>query len=104
MARRVSKHEPRHVENNEYIAFASRILRAMGRRAATDIESLTELAKLRDELDEQLNRAILACHAEGYSYNEIGDRMGVTRQAIYQRLNRIELRELRERVAAAEAS
>lgn len=78
------------VENAEYIAFSTRILAAMGRRAAVDIDSLTELAKLATEVDAQLNRAVLACRDE-YSLAEIGARLGVTKQAVAQRLNRAEL-------------
>ena len=77
------------VENAEYIAFATRILAAMGKRAAVDIDSLTELAKLRDEVDAQLTRAGLASRDQSPRAQR-GDRLGVTKQAVAQRLRRAE--------------
>ena len=75
------------VENADYIAFANRILASMGKRAAADIDSLIELARLRDQVDAQLDRAILACR-EDYSLAEIGSRLGVSKQAVDQRIRR----------------
>jgi hypothetical protein len=57
----------------------------MGTRAGADVDSLAELVKLRDEVDGQLVRSVLACHAAGYSWADIGDRLGITRQAAFKR-------------------
>lgn len=78
----------RDVENDEYLRFMRRILRAIGKRVgAGDIDTLAELVKLRDDLDEQ----ILATVAElrgpkwQYSWAQIGDALGITRQAAQKR-------------------
>ena len=74
------------VENDAYAAFAQRILRAYARRIATgDIESLTLMTHLADELDTAIGEAVTGLRAVGYSWAEIGFRLGVTRQAAQQR-------------------
>jgi hypothetical protein len=74
------------VENDQYAAFACRILRAYARRVATgDIESLTLLTDLADDVETAIRRAVLGLRAFGYSWAEIGSRLGVTRQAAQQR-------------------
>ena len=73
-------------ENDEYAAFARRILRAYARRIATgDIEAITHMAALADETDQAIRRAITGLRRLGYSWAEIGARLGVTRQAAQQR-------------------
>jgi hypothetical protein len=74
------------IENDEYAAFARRILRAYARRIATgDIEAITHMAALADETDQAIRRAITGLRRLGYSWAEIGARLGVTRQAAQQR-------------------
>ena len=74
------------VENDAYAAFARRILRAYARRIATgDIESLTLMAHLADEVDTAIGEAVTGLRGFGYSWAEIGSRLGVTRQAAQQR-------------------
>ncbi|HET9895198.1 MAG TPA: hypothetical protein VFQ44_09715 [Streptosporangiaceae bacterium] len=76
-------------ENSEYAAFARRILRAYSRRIATgDIESLTNLITLVDDINEATQRAINGLRAAGYSWTDIGTRLGITRQAAQQRWGR----------------
>jgi hypothetical protein len=73
-------------ENGAYAAFARRILGAYARRIATgDIESLTELTHLANDIDAAMQEAITGLRAFGYSWAEIGSRLGVTRQAAQQR-------------------
>jgi len=73
-------------ENDEYAAFARRILRAYARRvAAGDIEAITCMAALGAELDEAIRHAVAGLRASGYSWAEIGARLNVTRQAAQQR-------------------
>jgi len=73
------------VQNEEYAAFARRIVRAYARRvAAGDIDALTRLAALADETDSVIADAITGLRHEGYSWSEIGARLGVTRQAAQQ--------------------
>ena len=74
------------VENDAYAAFAQRILRAYARRIATgDIESLTLMTHLADEVDTAIGEAVTGLRGFGYSWAEIGSRLGVTRQAAQQR-------------------
>ena len=80
---------PRVVENAEFTAFGSRILRAAGRRvAAGDVEALPALAALSAELDTAITTAVGGLRAAGYSWTEIAARLGVTRQAAHQRWGR----------------
>ncbi len=74
------------VENDQYTAFARRILRAAGRRVADgDVEALPGLLDLADELDTAIGHAVTGLRAYGYSWAEIALRIGCTRQAAHQR-------------------
>ena len=74
------------VENAEFTAFGSRVLRAAGRRvAAGDVEALPALAALSAEVDAAIGTAVSGLRAAGYSWGEIAARLGVTRQAAHQR-------------------
>ena len=73
-------------ENSEYAAFARRILRAYSRRIATgDVESLAHLVSLSAEIDNAIQQAVRGLRTAGYSWAEIGARLGITRQAAQQR-------------------
>ncbi len=73
-------------ENDEYAAFARRVLRAYTRRIADgDVEALTLMTDLADEIDTAISQAVTGLRAFGYSWAEIGSRLGVTRQAAQQR-------------------
>ncbi len=74
------------VENDEYAAFARRVLRAYARRVATgDVEALTLMLGLSAEIDTAISQAVTGLRAFGYSWAEIGSRLGITRQAAQQR-------------------
>lgn len=74
------------VENDDYAAFTRRILAAHGRRiAGGDIEGLTTLAALASDVDTALITAITGLRQHGYSWADIGTRLGITRQAAQQR-------------------
>ncbi|MEU2612656.1 hypothetical protein ABZ570_13920 [Micromonospora sp. NPDC007271] len=74
------------VENDEFAAFARRIIRAHGRRVATgDVEALRDLVALSANLDDAIGEAVLGLRAFGYSWAEIGARLGISRQAAQQR-------------------
>ncbi len=74
------------VENDEYAAFARRIMRAHARRIATgDVEALADLVALSGELDQAIHTAVTGLRAFGYSWAEIATRIGITRQAAQQR-------------------
>jgi hypothetical protein len=77
------------VENGEYAAFARRVLRAYARRIATgDVEALTLMLGLSAEIDTAISQAVTGLRAFGYSWAEIGSRLGITRQAAQQRWGR----------------
>lgn len=74
------------VENDEYAAFARRILRAYARRIAVgDIEALTLITDLGTDVENAIRDAVIGLRGYGYSWADIGTRLGVTRQAAQQR-------------------
>ncbi|WFE29648.1 hypothetical protein O7623_10865 [Solwaraspora sp. WMMD791] len=74
------------VENDEFAAFARRIIRAHGRRVANgDVEALRDLTALASVLDDTIGQAVTGLRAFGYSWAEIGARLGISRQAAQQR-------------------
>jgi hypothetical protein len=74
------------VENDDYAAFAHRILRAYARRIADgDVEALTLMLGLSAEIDTAIGQAVQGLRGCGYSWAEIGSRLGVTRQAAQKR-------------------
>jgi hypothetical protein len=76
-------------ENDDYAAFAPRILRAYARRIADgDVEALTLMLGLSVEIDTAISQAVTGLREFGYSWAEIGARLGITRQAAQQRWGR----------------
>ena len=74
------------VENDEYAAFARRVLRAYARRVADgDVEALTLMLGLSADIDDAIAQAVTGLKESGYSWAEIGSRLGITRQAAQQR-------------------
>jgi len=84
-----SNRRARLVENDEYAAFARRVLRAYARRVADgDVEALTLMLGLSAEIDIAISQAVTGLREFGYSWAEIGSRLGITRQAAQQRWGR----------------
>jgi DNA segregation ATPase FtsK/SpoIIIE, S-DNA-T family len=80
------KRTRRHVESDEYAAFTRRVLRGYARRiAAGDIDAIADLGGLLGDVETALSRAVTGLRDSGYSWAEIGLRLGVTRQAVHQR-------------------
>ena len=80
------KRRRRVVENDEYAAFARRVIRAYSRRVASgDIDAIADMIALADHLDTAIRDAITGLRAIGYSWADIALRLGVTRQAVQQR-------------------
>ena len=78
------------VENDEYAAFLRRVIRAYSRRVATgDIEAITTMAHLADELEDATRQAITGLRQFGYSWADIAIRLGITRQGAQQRWSEI---------------
>lgn len=74
------------VENDEFAAFVRRILTAYGRRVARgDVEALADLIRLGRDIEDATDLAVTGLRVFGYSWAEIGTRIGVTRQAAQQR-------------------
>ncbi len=74
------------VENDEYAAFARRIIRAYARRVATgDVEALTDMIALSTVLDQAIADAVTGLRSHGYSWAEIAARLGISKQAAQQR-------------------
>jgi hypothetical protein len=83
-----SKRAKRQVETSEFDAFVRRILAAYARRvAAGDIEALRSLAQLSSEVDAVTRLAVAGLRKPPYSYSwsEIADRLGVTKQTAHER-------------------
>jgi hypothetical protein len=82
----VSRRTRRVVENDEYAAFARRIIRAHGRRvAAGDPDALVALLALAQEVSDATGEAVRGLRATGFSWEDIATRLGVSRQAVQQR-------------------
>ena len=81
------KRRRRVVENDDYAAFVQRAIRAYSRRIASgDIDALTGMVNLSTDLDEAMADAITALRARhGYSWTDIGQALGITRQAAQKR-------------------
>jgi hypothetical protein len=80
------KRPRRLVENDEYGAFVRRVLRAYSRRVGDgDVEALVLLVGLAEEIDSAMAEAVKGLRARGYSWAEIGARLGISRQAAQQR-------------------
>ena len=80
------KRRKRQVENDEYGEFVRRVLRAYARRIANgDIDALRALNDISDDVENALGRAVVGLRMLGYSWTEIGARLGVSRQAVHQR-------------------
>ena len=85
-ARLTPNRRGRSVENDEFGAFARRILRAYSRRVGDgDVEALALMTGLADELDAAIAEAVKGLRKRGYSWAEIGSRVGVSRQGAQQR-------------------
>jgi DNA-directed RNA polymerase specialized sigma24 family protein len=62
------------------------VIRAHSRRVGDgDIDSLSDLLAMSRELDAAIATAVRALHEFGYSWTEIADRLGTSRQNARQR-------------------
>ena len=82
------KRPRRQIEKDEYGAFARRVLRAYRRVGDGDVEVLVLLVLLvglAEEIDAAMAEVVRGLRAHGYSWAEIGVRLGSSRQAAQQR-------------------
>jgi hypothetical protein len=83
-----TKRSRREVETVQFDAFVRRILRAYARRvAAGDVEALASLTALSAEVDAVTRLAVAGLRGKPYSYSwsEIADRLGTSKQAAQMR-------------------
>src|SRR4051794_30212742 len=74
------------VENDDFAAFVRRIVTAYARRVARgDVDALADLIRLGRDIEDATDLAVAGLRAYGYSWAEIGTRIGVPRQAAQQR-------------------
>ena len=80
----------RNIETSEYCGMVRRVLRGLGRRVADgDPFDLAEAVRLRDEFDAILRDSVHQMReVNGFSWAQIGDELGMTRQGAYQRFGR----------------
>jgi hypothetical protein len=77
-------------ENVDYAATCVRMLRSMARRAAGDPDLLPALREISELVDELMGEAVAGCRREGYSWAEVAQRLGVTRQAAFKRYRQVD--------------
>lgn len=76
----------KHRESPDIEAFINRMFRALVKRAEDgDLEAVEALANLALLASTAANSAGAAAWRNGYSYTQIGDALGITRQAARQR-------------------
>lgn len=76
-------------ETPDYCEMLTRMLRALGRRVADgDGPDLAAAVALAEMLDEQIAAGVAAMHDAGYSWAYIGEAVGTSRQAAFQRWGR----------------
>lgn len=74
------------MDEQEYARFIVRCVRALGRRVELlDTSSLKLFKGIQDALTEAQAMAVASMRDDGASWAEIGDGLGITRQAAQQR-------------------
>ena len=72
-------------ETPEVAAAASRMIRAIGVRAGSDVDALPLLVELRADLDRALLDSVAACRVMGWSWTDVGRATGMRRQSAQER-------------------
>jgi len=76
----------RAIDTNAYLRMTARIVSGAGRRVAdADPEELAQLLQLRDAVDQAVLQAVSGLRQSGATWQDIGDAIGVTRQAAIMR-------------------
>lgn len=75
----------RYRETPEVAAGAARMIRAVGARAAGDVDALPLLVDLGEEVERELRRAVAGVRRRGWSWTDVGRVLGTTRQAAQSR-------------------
>lgn len=88
-AERPQKRAKRATETSDYVAAMERMMIAWGDRVAADPAALVHLRELETTLSQQTSRGIWEANERGqYSQNQIAACLGVTRQAVQQRIGK----------------
>lgn len=79
------------VENDEYLAMLARMLARAPQRvgAGKDIDSLARLARMGGDLDDLTAATVQALIDGGYSWSDVGDVLGVTKQSAWRRYSKV---------------
>ena len=91
---RANRRTGRYTDDPEFAAGTARMIRQLGERAgATDASVLKSLIDLHDVIDEAVRNAARELNADkpglkGLSWQAIGDELGMTRQAAWQKWGR----------------
>jgi hypothetical protein len=89
LAAKPRKRSRPYTETPEYAAMLRRLLRAYRRRvAAGDIDQLAEMAAMAREVEDMIYDSVAGLIDRGYSYTDVAVRLGITRQAAWQRFGR----------------
>jgi hypothetical protein len=74
------------MDNFDFFKFCSRIIRAFQRRVSDgDVASLMYLLSVAELAEDAARDAAVDLNRAGYSWQEIGNALGVSRQAAHQR-------------------
>jgi len=77
-----------HIEDDQQAEATERQTLALARRAGSNLDTLTRLAEHYADGPAVLALAVAGLHAQGYSDGEIGQALGITRQAVWKRFPR----------------
>jgi hypothetical protein len=74
--------------SDEYTKFVIRLIRSFMKKATmdeVDITALEQLAQIQKELDERTAEVVGQLQANGYTWQQIGDALGMHRSAAYNK-------------------
>jgi len=80
-----------HRETPEYVSMLRRMVRGLGRRLAdhANPSDLADLVELQRELDECVRTSVRVMREQhGYTWQQLADELGVSKQAVQQRYGR----------------
>lgn len=78
------------VETPEYAAMLERMIKAYGRRVGDgDPVDLTRMAEVVEALEAATRVAVEGLRAAGFSWREVGESLGMSKQAAQQRFGRL---------------
>jgi hypothetical protein len=77
------------VETPAFAAMLRRMLRAYRKRVEIgDVDALPDMAAMAKDVDDMIYDAANGCHDRGYSWTDIANQLGVSRQAALKRFTR----------------